>query len=277
MIADLHCHTTYSDGLFTAEELILMALKRGLRYLAISDHDHLGAIPEAVERAKGTPLEIIPAVEINTDWHNDEVHVLGYFIDPANEALQTALSNQRKSRDLRIEAMVEKLQGLGIDINMAKVRSKGKGTLGRPHIAFALVELGLASDVKDAFQKYIVRGAPAYIPRRKDAMDPVEAIRAIKKAGGVAVMAHPGVVKDYTAVIDALIPEGLEGLEVYHPQHKPMTSAYLLELAKKKNLLVTGGSDFHGDSLGPSHTLGMEDVKEFHIKALREKAARPSP
>lgn len=278
MIADLHSHTYYSDGELSPAELVRNALKTGLRHFAISDHDHLGAIAEVQELTRNTPLEIIPAVEINTDWRNEEVHILGYFIDPEHEGLVSALAGQRRSRELRVEAIIQKLQQLGIDITLEKVKKKGKGTLGRPHVAFVLEEMGLAGSVKEAFEKYIVRGAPAYVPRREDSMNPVEAIRVIKAAGGVSVMAHPGVVKNFSSILDALMGEGLDGIEVYHPQNPPLISAYLEELVGKNDLIITGGSDFHGDGLGPSRGLGVPELKASHIQKLKERAGgHPHP
>ncbi len=278
MIADLHSHTYYSDGEFSPETLVRNALKTGLRHFAISDHDHLGAIAEAQALTRNTPLEIIPAVEINTDWRNEEVHILGYFIDPEHEGLTSALAGQRRSRELRVEAIIRKLQQLGIDITLEKVKTKGKGTLGRPHVAFVLEEMGLAGSVREAFEKYIVRGAPAYVPRREDSMNPVEAIRVIKAAGGVSVMAHPGVVKNFSSILDALMGEGLDGIEVYHPQNPPLISAYLEEVAEKNDLIITGGSDFHGDGLGPSRGLGVRELKPSHIQKLKERAgSHPHP
>ncbi len=243
---DLHIHTTASDGVLTPTEIIDMAVEVGLKGIAISDHDTVAGLEEARQYLHTTTysLDFIPGIELNTEAEDDEVHILGYFIDPNNPALNQRLQTICNSRYLRAEQMVSRLQEIGLEIDFKQVEELAQGKLiARPHIARVLIKNDYASSIKEAFDKYIGRGAPGYVPRYK--FSPDEAIELIKNAGGIAVLAHPGLIKDHRKVIE-VINSGIEGLEVFYPEHSPEQIRELFELAQRHHLLITGGSDYHG-------------------------------
>jgi predicted metal-dependent phosphoesterase TrpH len=219
-VADLHIHTTASDGILTPEETVHEAVRAGMTAIAITDHDTLGGIAEAVEAGRHAGLTVVPGVEINTDFGQSEVHMLGYFIDTESGPLKEELEKLRGYRADRAQAMVEKLRENGVMITFDMVKEiAGSGSIGRPHVARAIVQAGYCGGLNGAFGKYLVRGAPGYVPRSK--LSPFKAIEIIRASGGVAAMAHPGSSKH-----DELIPQfaeaGMQGLEVYHTDHYPM-------------------------------------------------------
>ncbi len=269
---DLHAHTTASDGTLRPAELVKLALERGLIVLGITDHDSTEGIPEALEAAAGTPLRVIPGVEINTDVPAGEVHVLGYFIDTANEALQRQLSLQRSGREARARLMVEKLAALGLHISWERVLELAQGgAIGRPHIAQALVEQGYVATPAEAFEKYIGHGGPAYVERTK--LTPAEAVALIRQAGGVPVLAHPTFSPDYEALVAELAGAGLAGLECYYAGYDQETVVHLLILAQRHGLLSTGGSDFHGLALKEGADLGSVYVPPDVVAQLEQRKA----
>ncbi|MDF2572424.1 MAG: phnPP [Sporomusa sp.] len=248
MTADLHIHTTASDGRLSPQEVIRQAQDAGLRYIAITDHDTVGAHLEL--RRDGflnnvaPKLSIIQGLEFSTDlpWH--EVHILGYFIDIDNSKLRDQLEIIVRDRLRRSRTMVEKLNQLGYSIDYTRVLEfAGQAmAVGRPHVAKVLVENGYVKSVSEAFDLLLAKNGPAYVPHYK--LTPEQAIRLIAQAGGIAVLAHPGLIGDDSVVLN-LIKAGIHGLEVYHPEHdQAMTSRYLA-IASKYNLKITGGSDFH--------------------------------
>jgi|DewCreStandDraft_1066081.scaffolds.fasta_scaffold00011_54 predicted metal-dependent phosphoesterase TrpH len=269
---DLHAHTTASDGTLRPAELVKLALERGLTVLGITDHDSTEGIAEALQAAAGTPLRIIPGVEINTDVPAGEVHVLGYFIDTANEALQRQLSLQRSGREARARLMVEKLAALGLHISWERVLELAQGgAIGRPHIAQALVERGYVATPAEAFEKYIGHGGPAYVERTK--LTPAEAVALIRQAGGVPVLAHPTFSPAYEALVAELVEAGLAGLECYYAGYDQETVVHLLMLAQRHGLIPTGGSDFHGLALKEGADLGSVYVPPEVVEQLDERKA----
>jgi predicted metal-dependent phosphoesterase TrpH len=244
-------HTTASDGVLTPPALVLLARTRKIDIIAITDHDTTGGLAEAEAAANGMPM-IIPAIELSTEHHGDDVDILGYCIDPTHPVLQNRLEQSRQKRITRAEAMVKRLSELGVPVRMERVLEIADGgSVCRPHIARALVEAGHAEGLRDAFERYIGNGAPAYIPG--DKLTPKEAIDLIHTAGGAAVLAHPALVPNYAALIAELIPLGLDGVEVAHPKNTNPVRSNLRAIAKKHDLIMTGGSDFHrpeADSLG---------------------------
>jgi len=267
---DLHLHTLYSDGEYPPEEVIRQAATKGLHTVAITDHDTVAGIPQALESARMASLRVIPAVEISCELAEGEVHLLGYFVDWNPEApLAQMLARFRASRTERAKTMVEKLRGLGVPLTWEEVQAVAGGeSVGRPHVARALVARGYVQSVAEAFERYLFRGGPAYVPRFK--LIPEEAIALIHRAGGVAVLAHP---LDILDTVGWLAAEGLDGLEAYYTGYSPDVSAQIAAIAQRYGLIVTGGSDFHGPRVCPGIDVGSVDVPEEIVQGLDERRA----
>ena len=270
MRIDLHTHTTASDGLLSPEQLVEKARQAGVQVLAVCDHDSTEGVDPAVAAGKRSGVEVIPAVEINTDVDQGEVHVLGYFLDHRQLWLQEFLRKLRGGRVNRARQMVEKLNALGIKIDFARVRELARGAIGRPHVAWAIVEAGAAKSVDEAFTRYIGRNGPAYVERLK--VLPEEAVRVILRAGGIPVLAHPGW-GFHEPLIPQLVAAGLEGLEVYYPDHTPAMQAHFLSLANQHGLLVTGGTDYHGEGFATKAAIGSQYVPPEVVEKLKERYA----
>ncbi|GAB7053890.1 PHP domain-containing protein [Paenibacillus sp. YK5] len=251
--ADLHTHTLASDGTGSPSDNVRLASEAGLSAVAVTDHDTVGGLAEAQEAGLKYGIAVIPGVEISTVHNGQDIHVLGYWIDEKDSLFLSRLADLRQVRDRRNEMMVARLQELGISITMEDVlksvqASKKEGdTIGRPHIADALVRLGAADSMADAFNRYLAKGAAAYVnPPR---ITPFEAVRWIMEAGGAAVLAHPGLYGQ-----DDLIPQlaqaGMIGLEAYHSDHSPEQEEHYAALAQEHDLLITAGSDYHGERGG---------------------------
>jgi len=252
---DLHVHSSASDGVFTPTEVVHLALRQGMSVIALTDHDTTDGIGEARRAAAGSSLEVIPGLEINTEGPDGDIHILGYYINPDHEPLQEQLRVLREARLVRARKMIERLADLGMPLEWERVLAiAGEDpAVGRPHIARALVEAGYVATAQEAFDRYIGNDGPAYVPRLR--MRPEEAIVAIHQAGGVAVLAHP----DHHPILERLpdlVKAGLDGLEVYYPEHTPEDVARLGALATRYGLLMTGGSDFHGPGLGKNAPMG---------------------
>lgn len=272
MRIDLHAHTNASDGQFTPSELVRHA--RDFNILAITDHDTTAGVDEAwiAAAAQGTP-QIIPGIELSAQDPSGDVHMLGYFINIHNADFQASLESFRDARYSRGQRIVEKLAALGVPVDWERVTAIAEGgAVGRPHIARALVEAGHVATVKEAFERFIANDAPAYVSRPR--LTPEEAINLIHSAGGAAVLAHPGVLVDYDAMVTRLVPAGLDGVEVVHPSNTEEVRANLRGLAKRYDLIMTGGSDFHGPAIKPTITLGCVTPPEGAVAALRARAAR---
>lgn len=270
MRIDLHTHTTASDGLLSAEQLVEKATQAGVQILAVCDHDSTDSVDAAVAAGDRSGVEIIPAVEINTDVDQGEVHVLGYFVDHRQVWLQEFLEKLRDGRVNRARRMVEKLNALGIRIDFARVRELAHGAIGRPHVARAIVDAGAAKSIDEAFTRYIGRNGPAYVERMK--VTPEEAVQVILKAGGIPVLAHPGWGL-HEVLIPGLVQAGLEGLEVYYPDHTPAMQAHYLAVASEHNLLVTGGTDYHGEGFATKVPMGSQYVPPEVVRKLKDRFA----
>jgi len=244
---DLHVHTSASDGRFSPEEIVSKAVKLGVNTLAICDHDNTdGVVPAMQAAANAFPqLTVIPGVEISTYAPGSEVHILGYFIDINDSRLKSALADSRNSRLGRAKAMIAKLNELGIDIDWQQVKNiAGNSTVGRPHIARAMLEKGYIKTFNEAFDKCIGLGGPAYVERHK--LTPAQAVTLVKEAKGLPVLAHPFTIDDPQGLIVELKAAGLAGIEVYYNNYSADKRSELARMAARHNLIATGGSDYHG-------------------------------
>lgn len=276
---DLHIHSTASDGLLSPAEVVRKSAEAGLTVIALADHDAVDGIVPALEAAKAFPgLKVIPCVEINTDIPRGEAHVLGYFIDYTNPELLATLRRMRNSRQERAQKMIAKLKNLGLPIEWERVKEiAGSGSMGRPHIAQALLEKGYIASTKEAFTRYIGWGGPAYAER--DKMTPVEAVEIILQADGLPVLAHPFTIPDPEAMIVKLKASGLVGIEAYYGGYTAEEIARLVRLARRYSLITTGGSDYHGLDDSTETMIGGADVpieSAERLIALAEQRAKAS-
>ena len=271
---DLHLHTLASDGRLTPTELIQMVVKNGLKIISVTDHDSTEGLAEAYEAAKEFPdLRIIPGIEMSADIPGDEVHVLGYFLDYHDEEFQAQLTEFRMGRVGRAQVMVEKLDALGKPVEWERVMHfAGDGTVGRPHIALAMVEAGYFKEPKEAFGEYLGNDGLAYYDRPK--LAPAAGVEMIKKVGGVPVLAHPTFMNDLEAGIANLKKVGLMGMEVYYAQYDDDTVRHLARLAKEYDLIPCGGSDYHGMGNSGEPLPGTLGPPEETIALLEEAAAK---
>lgn len=269
---DLHTHSIRSDGVHEPAVLVRLAAERGVRVLALSDHDTLAGAAEAVAVGKRMDVRVIPATELNTESGWGDVHVLGYFLDPSDAALEARLAWLRENRGRRIELMVERLNALGHHVRLERVLEiAAGGALGRPHLAQALAEAGYVSSYEEAFRTLIAKDSPAYVERV--GLTPTEAVRLVVERGGAPSLAHPGTVNGLRELLPELVDAGLAGLEVYYRSHGAETVAELRALAVTFDLVPTGGSDFHGrgELQGP---LGSAYVPRDSVARL-EASVRP--
>lgn len=267
--ADLHIHTMFSDGTFSPEEAVKEAHKLGLSCIAITDHDAVSAIEPAMRAANTLDTEVIPGIELTAEMDNNEVHILGYFIDWQAQWFQDKLEQICAVRKKRALTIIEKLKAQGIHLDPDELlRLSAPGSVGRLHIARMLEREGFVYSTQEAFNKYIGNGRPCYV--KKFNLPPAEAIEIICRLKGLAVLAHP-----YTLGNDEFIPElvqmGLRGLEVYYPEHGKSTTRHYLNLAQKYGLLVTGGSDCHGNSYNGG-MFGQIKLPYNLVEALKKEA-----
>ncbi|MBI2887792.1 MAG: PHP domain-containing protein [Chloroflexi bacterium] len=259
MSVDLHLHTTVSDGRLTPTQLVDAAGKRGLRVIAVTDHDSTQGLEEAFAAGARYPeMTIIPGIELSTDIPRSEVHILGYFLRYQDEAFQATLREFREARYDRGRRMVEKLKELDIHVSWERVRELaqgGAGSVGRPHVAQAMWEGGYVSSVQEAFDRYIGRNGPAYADRPK--LTPAEAVGLVRRVGGLAVLAHPkDVLDNLDPILDDLCAAGLAGMEAYYQGYEGQLNHYLLDVCAARNLIPCGGSDYHGIESRPEAGIG---------------------
>lgn len=267
--ADLHVHTYFSDSTLSPEEVVENALKKELSAIAISDHDSVDGIDPAMAAANGRGLEIISSVELTVEREDAEIHMLGYFIDYKDQRFADKLREIRQFRVERMRRMVEKLKNEGVDIPIERVfEIAGRGSVGRPHLAGAMAEIGAVRNLREAFDRYIGYGGTCYVEKKK--ITSKEAVEMIVDSGGVPVLAHPKLMGN-DACIKGLIEDGIAALEVYHPDHKPSDIKRYERIAKENGLLVTGGSDCHGLSK-PRILMGSVRVPYDIVEKLKEKA-----
>jgi predicted metal-dependent phosphoesterase TrpH len=269
---DLHAHTVFSDGLFTPEELVAQAARLELVAVAITDHDAVGGIDRAAAAGRQLQLEVVPGVEMSCIANGVDVHILAYYIDWHQPAVEQFFEMVRQKRTERAEKMVSKLNEMGVDISLRQVLAQAQGAAtGRPHVAQALVDAGAVRTIDEAFQRYIGYDGPAYFPKMQ--MTPKQAMDFIHLHGGVAVVAHPGTYHNDSAVYSA-IAAGADGIEVWHPDHAQRGVDHYREMATKNGLLMTGGSDCHGGRKLGKVFLGSVTVPYSclqTVKNLRDK------
>jgi predicted metal-dependent phosphoesterase TrpH len=246
---DLHVHTTFSDGSRSPMDVFTLAQKANVTAMAITDHDTVDGIPEALAASRAMGVALIPGIEISSRYGETELHVLGYFLDWQDAALRKQLDGLKETRHVRNPQIIEKLRALGMDITYDEVRVlAGDASIGRPHIARVLMQKGYVHSAKEAFDRYLAEGAAAYVPR--DLPGPEQAIALIRAAKGAAVLAHPvwleRVGEGIQRLCSRLKEAGLQGIEAHYSTHSPDQTSEYLETARRLDLLVTGGSDFHG-------------------------------
>jgi predicted metal-dependent phosphoesterase TrpH len=272
---DLHTHSTRSDGAYAPAEVVERAAARGVRIQALADHDTLAGAAEAIAVGERLGVRVIPSTELNTESEWGDVHILGYFLDPTDAALEDRLRWLRENRGRRIELMVEKLNALGYPVSLERVLEIAKGgSLGRPHLAQALFEAGHVPTYDSAFDTLIAKDAPAYVSRV--GLTPLEAVQLVVAHGGVPSLAHPFTVIGLEALLPQLSSAGLAGIETYYGSHGPTMTALCLSLAHRYGLIPTGGSDFHGrgDHGAP---LGGTFVPPETIPALEARRGKVPP
>lgn len=274
-LADLHIHTHFSDGSDSPEEVIKQAHRAGLSAIAISDHDTTDGILPAIKAGEEFDIEVIPAMELSTSIYGKDVHILAYCFDPKDKRLQTLLKRFQEARLQRVERMIEKLKEAGITgITVEEVTRRAQsGAVGRPHLAAVLVEKKIVGSLQQAFDFYLAEGRIAYVDKFKQS--PREAIEWINSLGGVAVLAHP-MFTNKDELIAGMVEAGLGGIEVYYPNCPGVIINYYVGLARKYNLVMTGGSDAHGRNK-PNTFVGKKTIPYELVDALKERARQHSP
>ena len=270
--ADLHIHSTASDGSLRPAQVVERAYVAGLAVIGIADHDTVDGIAEAISVGERLGIEVVPAVEINTDVPGKEAHILGYFIDIECGGLHKELAKLRKARLRRGEEMVANLREAGVPVTMERVLELADGApIARPHVARAIIETGAVRSLASAFGRFLIPGTPGYVARYK--FSPAEAIQVVHAAGGVACLAHPG--KDsLESLLPELVESGLEAIEVYHIDHTPAMSRRYSALARRYGLIATGGSDSHGPDAVKRVEIGQVTVGWEVVEELRKAAQR---
>lgn len=254
---DLHTHSTASDGTCTPAEVMRAAKQAGLSAVALTDHDTFDGLPEAREEARRQGIELVPGCELSLDYAGLPTHMLALFIDERPGALSGTLDRVRNARRMRNEIMLEKLAKVGVRLTREDVEAYAHGTVGRPHMAQAMLKAGIVRTLDEAFDRFLGRHGLAYVPKEK--LGPEEAIRAVHEDGGLAVLAHPYLLTQHIPRLEPMVAElkghGLDGLEVYYTEHNDRFTSELEALSRRLGLLMSGGSDFHG-AVKPDVRLG---------------------
>ena len=276
---DLHCHSIFSDGTSTPEELVALAEQGGITALALTDHDTTDGLPRFMAAGAASTVQTVPGIELSAEFGEVTFHILGYLFDPAHEAMQAALTWVREGRTERNVQILEKLNRLGYNLSYDDIRKHSSDDLiGRPHFAAALMEKGHFKHKDKIFQQLLGKGKAAYADRRR--LTPEACVELIRTAGGVPVIAHPGQMKltarSLRRLVKKLKEHGLGGIEVWHPTHQEYRADSFLRICQDFDLVATGGSDFHG-KLTPDLTLGRGfgdlHVPDAVLEALRHRAA----
>lgn len=276
-LADLHIHTNFSDGSFSPEKVVQIGLEKGLAAIAITDHDSVGGVIPAVEAAKGNNIEVVAGAELSSYIGEQGIHIVALFIDVQDSALLEHLDFFRNFRHKRGEVIINKLNQLGVKISIDDVLAiSGSGSMGRPHIAQALVKIGATTSIKESFDRYLGNGRPAYVPKYK--IDPGKAAEIIHSAGGAAILAHPAISTKSDHEIYHIMSMGLDGVEIVHAKHNSHQIQHLTEMARSNRWLMSGGSDCHGDDKEHSDigecTINLEmfeNIRNFYRSRIIKK------
>lgn len=268
---DLHVHTYCSDGLRSPSDMVRWARKVGLSAVGICDHDTIAGLKEGQSTGRLNGIEVVPGMELSSQYKGRDLHILGYYFDPENADLNDYLQRFRTERYRRAAKMIVNLNQDGIHIDMDDIEKKAEGSsIGRPHIAEALMERGYVETFQEAFHRYIGYGAASYVEKYK--LPPDQAIQLIAQSRGISILAHPGPVVSDDILVD-LIKMGIDGMEVIHPNLNQRRTRYLMGLAKEHGLLVSGGSDCHGGRTG-NICMGKYNVPYSFLEAIKDKKAR---
>jgi hypothetical protein len=273
---DLHTHTIASDGTFSPAELVRLARRLGLAAVAVTDHDTANGLDEALEAGRALGIEVVPGIEISAEFQPGTMHMLGYFIQPDRPVFAEKLRVLQEARRDRNPIIAAKLNALGLKITMDEVRAAaGSEQVGRPNFARVLLDKGYVSTMGEAFDRYLTKGGPAYVDKFR--LSPAESVELIHQGRGLAVLAHPFTLDLDGPALDSLVADlaasGLDGLEVYYPEHDSDQTRACLELAARHGLAVTGGSDFHGDNK-PEVALGSGFQENLAVPAELLEALR---
>jgi len=267
---DIHSHSTASDGQYPAAEVAERAAAAGLAVWALTDHDSVGGLESARAAADAHGLRFVPGIELSVHLDRREVHVLGHFVDPRSVALRSFEDLLAEKRRVRMGEIIHKLAALGVALTPDEIETfSGGKTLGRPHVARAMVDKGVVSTVKEAFDRFLGEGRPAYVGRYR--LTVKEAVDLIRGAGGAATLAHPGVSSIERGDLERMKAWGLVGVEAHHPDHNPSVREKYLRIAKEFDLVPTAGSDFHGEAVNPDRHLGEESMAEEELARLEER------
>lgn len=264
--ADLHIHSTYSDGSFNPYEIVQLCKRSNLKAMALTDHDTVSGIEEAMSYS-GHDFEVIPAVEMSSNIGDMDIHILGYYLDHRDPTLLTYLADFKQHRANRVKEIISKLHSDGIKLEFEQIKMVAKDcSLGRPHIAEVLLENGYVRSITEAFRRYLGYGLPYYVPKKD--IHPREVIKKIKNSGGIPVIAHPGTINS-ESILYQLIMDGALGIEVWHPEHTPRWCQSLCEIALKNGLLMTGGSDCHGKRIDAVR-IGLTGCGQEEVSMLKQ-------
>lgn len=284
-MVDLHTHSTASDGTLSPEALVDLAAEKGLTALALTDHDTMAGVPPALARGAACGVHVVPGVELGVEWEGaGTMHILGYFVRYGDPRLEESLAGLRAERRERARRMVARLNELGCVVSFEQVEQIGSGeAIGRPHVARALLESGAVKSLAQAFERYLKRGRPAFV--EKEELSPAEGISLLKSSGGIAILAHPATLrlgkKTLARCVEELKEQGLDGLEAFWSGHNAAQVESYTALARRLGLLITGGSDFHGENkpgveLG-SGRRGNVQVPDSVLEALRRHGGATVP
>ena len=267
--ADLHTHTTHSDGTRSSREVVDVARANGIQIVCISDHDNLGAYFESKVYADSRGVQLVPGVELSCEYEGHDIHILAYAFDPVDDRIDERLQSFRTTRAARGKRMIDRLSELGFKVDHARVQELAAGgAMGRPHVARALVENGYVKSVAEAFDKLIGTNKPAYVPKERFQIS--EAVTLIHSAGGVLSVAHPTLYPDHERIVPQLLDAGVDAIEVMHPDVDEHNRDMYMNLARFKGKFVTGGSDDHG-TVKEKETLGTIRVPENLIRPILER------
>lgn len=271
-------HTTSSDGRCTPEELVLRAWNAGIRTMSVTDHDTMAGVAPATRAASPLGMTVVPGIEITSVYRGKDVHVLAYFLSESAPGLQEMLTRQRRQRVERAQEIADRLDGLGVPIDVPALietaSAPGGKALARPQIAQALIAAGHVATVAEAFDRYLGEDSPAYVPHR--GASPSDVVALVVAGGGVASLAHPGY-RPQDEIIPELVETGLQAIEVFHSSHDKAAEQHYLNIATQHRLLATGGSDYHGEGVRRAEFFGVVNLPQEHFDALLAYASRRAP